>query len=643
MTAIAGMVDWGGRPPRPVVARATALLARHGRDGEVVWDDGPVSFGWRRTLLFDEDQVDHQPQIGGAGRFVLVADVRIDNRAEIIRKLTLEATAAAWPDSRLLLASWEKWRERCVDHLAGAFAFAVWDTVERRLFLARDHVGTRPLFFWHGQGCCVFATMPSALFAHDDIPREIDEQYLVLSLCSLPRDPASSAYREISRVPAGQSVTVTAEGWRAERYWKPEDLPPLTFARDDDYVEAFHEIFDEAVRSCLRGIHPVGSHLSSGWDSATVTATAARLLAAQNRRLTAFTAVPPLGWKPAVPVPGELADEGPMAGLVAARFPNIDHVLIHGPERWELDALDRYSRDYEHPRIDINNVGWWENLHLDARHRGIRVMLMGGLGNQTISYDGIRLLPALARRLRFLDLAAHCAGLRASGMSWLRIIRIVVGPFLPDFARDQLLRTFRRYGISSMYLWPIRSAITAERGLEQIVKSPAVSDFLSHAADRRALWIRMARFDAGLFAGGMLAAADIDLRDPTADRRVMEFCRAIPEEQFINRGRTRWLLRRAMSGILPPELLVESRRGRQAANWYDAAQAASADIAAELDRIGENTAASAFIDVERLQSSCTTWAPEEVVLNPILAHQRILLQSAVVVGRFIRRFQGSNE
>lgn len=635
------MADWSGGPTAAVVARGSALLARHGRDREEVWDGGHVSLGWRQTVLFAEDRADNQPVFGADDRFAMVADVRLDNRAELIRKLVLAADAAAWPDSRILMAAWERWGERCPDHLAGAFAFAVWDCAERRLFLARDHVGTRPLFFWQSGPRCLFATMASALFALPDVPREANDEVMAQLVTLLPRAPTASPFRDIFKVPTGGSVTVTAEGWRSERYWKPEDLPDLRLRRDDDYVEALREVLDQAVTACLRGVHPIGSHLSSGWDSSTVTATAARLLGDRGQRLTAFTAVPPEGWQ-AQPVPGQLADEGPLAALVAARFPNIDHVLVRTPERLELDALDRYAEDYGHPRADVKNVGWWERLHADARQRGVRVMLAGGMGNATISYDGMPLLPALVRRFDWLALARHWPGLRADGMRPIGYLRMIAGPYVPLAWRHWLFTRLRRTDSSLARFWSLQPEAVAAYGLDRAFKHPSVRGIINRSADRRAMWIRVARLDAGVVGGGMLAAADVDLRDPTADRRLMEFCRAVPEEQFLNRGRRRWLLRRAMTGILPPELLAERRRGRQAANWCHAAAAVAGDIAAEVERLAEDPVAATMLDLGNLREAAKAWPIDMILTDQLLAERKGMLLQTVTIGRFIRRVRGGN-
>ncbi len=163
MSAIAGMIDWRGGPALPVLQRALDALTPHGRDGDGVWDGGSAALGWRQTILHAEDYADKQPLSGRGGSLRLVLDGRIDNREDLTRTLALPPESRAWPDSAYVLAAFEKWGEDCVEKLIGAFSFALWDARTRRLFLARDHAGQRPLYLHRGGHFVIlFASRPSA-------------------------------------------------------------------------------------------------------------------------------------------------------------------------------------------------------------------------------------------------------------------------------------------------------------------------------------------------------------------------------------------------------------------------------------------------------------------------------------------------
>ncbi len=193
MSAIAGMVDWQGGPAGLAVQKALNALTPHGRDGEGLWecggDGGGVALGWRQTILHTEDYADKQPLTGGNGIYRLVMDGRVDNREDLARTLALPPESRAWPDSAYVLAAFEKWGEDCVERLIGAFSFAIWDARSRRLFMARDHAGQRPLYLHRGGSFVMFASSPSALFTNSRVPRDIDDQRFVLDLANVPLQP----------------------------------------------------------------------------------------------------------------------------------------------------------------------------------------------------------------------------------------------------------------------------------------------------------------------------------------------------------------------------------------------------------------------------------------------------------------------
>ncbi len=153
----------------------------------------------------------------------------------------------------------------------------------------------------------------------------------------------------------------------------------------------FRSILSAAVACRLRSVHPIGSHLSSGWDSSTVTATAAGLMRGSGR-LTAYTAVPPKlrgTARARRETRGSRTKGSPWRQPSRESSLNLEHVLIRGTGRLDLTALDRHAGAFEYPSKTVNNFGWLESLYRDARNRGIRVMLSGGMGNRTVSHDGL--------------------------------------------------------------------------------------------------------------------------------------------------------------------------------------------------------------------------------------------------------------
>ena len=165
MSALAGIWHFDGNPEADqACARMLAAQSIYGIHDSAQWDMGPVAFGRRLFRILPEDIHDNQPLIGGEGRFVLIADLRIDNRDELIAALQMSPEQARqMADSALLLAAWERWQERCLDRLAGDYAIAVLDRSTRELTLARDPTGSRPLHYHSSTSFFAFASMPKGI------------------------------------------------------------------------------------------------------------------------------------------------------------------------------------------------------------------------------------------------------------------------------------------------------------------------------------------------------------------------------------------------------------------------------------------------------------------------------------------------
>lgn len=221
-----------------------------------------------------------------ASGLTLTADARIDNREELLTKLGLRpAPAEVITDSQLILHAYHKWGERCVEHLLGDFVFALWDERAQALFVARDHMGCKPFYYHYGAGLFVFASSALAVARVPAVKATLNEgrvaDFLVQELEGI--DKTCSWFNEISRMPPAQCGWFRDNTFRYRQYWElqPADLSHLK--TDDDYLDAFTEIYTEAVRCRLRCNTEPASMLSGGLDSSTITAIARDQLVAEGR------------------------------------------------------------------------------------------------------------------------------------------------------------------------------------------------------------------------------------------------------------------------------------------------------------------------------------------------------------------------
>lgn len=575
----------------------------------------------------------------GSGRAIAV-DGRLDDAAGLAARLGLAGPPP--PDAELLLAAYDRWGEDFLDPVSGDIACAVWDAPARRLVLGRDPMGHEPLHYWLGGAELVFASEPRGLTALARIPRRCDPRQAALWLGHLPREPGRTFFADVIRAMPGETATWDGSVLRRRGYWRPDAIPELRLARDEDYVAAVRAALDAAVATRLPATGGVGSHLSGGLDSSGVTATAARLLASQGRRLTAYTAVPT--HEPAGRPKDRFTDEGPHAAAIAALYPNIDHLLIGNDANPLMAVVDRWSNALDAPVLNPSNLVWSDAILAEGRRRGETVHLTGQFGNMGLSYDGRTLLRGLFAKGRWGALAQAVAGMRREGETWGHIGDQTVGALLPAPIRRAVRRALGRPedGIYDYSL--IRPEFLRGFDLEDTAVAMAGNLANLAGADSRGLRIAVLRRAAhgDLYRSAIRRMFGIDQRDPTADRRLFELCLSIPDDQFLHEGVVRSLGRRVLADRLPPMIVEERRRGLQAADWHVGFDAARAEIAAEVERIAASPLASEAIDIGRLRRLADDWPTGGWGRKAVEFPYKLAMSRALGAGRFIRRIEGGN-
>lgn len=612
-----------------------AAQRAYGPHGQADWSDGAIALGRCLHRTLPEDSFDRQPLHGAGGRLTLVADVRLDNRDELADALRI-ANAARASDAAILLASLERWGEGALDRVAGDFAFALWDAERRTLTLARDFLGQRPLHYHRGKAFFAFASMPKGLHALPDIAYAPDEQAVAEFVTLLPAVGSRSFFEGIERVEPGHVATVTASGIATRRYWQPQRGESR--ARAGEYAEGLRHHLDQAVRARLRSTNPtIGTHLSAGLDSSAVTAAAARA----GARLVAFTAVPRAGYAGRAP-DNRLGDEGPLAAATAALYPGIEHVLVHGG-RSPIEDLDRNFYLFDQPSLNPCNMVWATAIAGAARDRRLATMLTGQMGNASLSYTGIERLAELLRSGRLLALGREVSRLVARGtMGWKGAAAAAFGAYLPPALWQWLAERRGRHleleAYSAINPDTLRAfaipGLARERGLD-LAYRPWKNGF-----DAR-VWM-LGRVDMGNHNKGFLAGWGIDHRDPTADRRLVEYCLSVPMEQFLRDGVPRSLAVRALSGWLPGAVLQERRKGYQAADWHEGLSAARGAVAEEIERLAPCSPAARALDLDRLRALAKNWPDSGWDRPEVIQAYRLALLRGLSAGHFLRKASGSN-
>jgi len=644
VSAIAGIIRQDNQAvDRATLERMQALLTPYGQDAQQRWQQGPA--GLLRTLLrtTPQDSFDRQPLQSDDGQLMLVFDGRLDNRADVVSKLGVPPQEAArMADSDLVLRACRRWDTDAVRHLVGDFSLACWSAARSRLWLARDPLGGRPLF-WHQQsGFFAFSSLPKALFAIPGVPRALCEERMLDSLALLHQQGSESFFKDIHRVEPGHCLVVEGGRISSHCYHRFDPQYEIRFANDNDYVEAFQERLEQAIASCLRSSGPVASHLSSGFDSSTVAALSARQLAGRNQRLTAYTSVPEEGFSDRV-MAGRHGDEEPGAAALVARFSNIDHQLIRANGVSPLANLQASIEAMDRAPLNLCNGVWLDAIQADAAARGNKVLLTGQAGNMGISYTGLPYLPALWQSGHWLAWWREVKALKRTHphRRWRGLIAHSIEAALP---RPVMALIAKRLGKSTqlMSYSPIHPDCLAQVDMQARARARGWDIKFRQWPDGRRMRIAvLGRMDAGEYAASANVLG-LEVRDPTRDLRLLEYCLAVPDNQYLRNGQTRWLLKRAMGEILPPEILNATSKGYQAADWYKNTQAALPQLREELRTLQAHGKVGQMIDLEALQRIVDTW-PETGWDKPeIVMKYRFKLLRGIAAGNFIRYVEQNN-
>jgi asparagine synthase (glutamine-hydrolysing) len=567
VSGIAGILYLDGRTVlRKQLEQMNSIQAHRGSDGAGLWTEGSVGLAHRLLWTTPESLHERLPMVNTNSDIVLTADARIDNREELIDTLGLtDSPNHELPDSALLLAAYEKWGERCPERLLGDFAFAVWDNRHHRLFCARDHFGVRPFYYYHRAGkIFAFASEIKALLCLPEVPRQLNEMQVADFLSGIFEDKARTFYQGVLRLPPSRCLTVTARALRQNCYWSLDATSELRLGSDEEYAETYRQIFTEAVRCRLRSAFPIGSHLSGGLDSSSITCVARDLLGEKgDRRLNTYSIV-----FDKVPE----SDERPFINAVVDAG-GVEPHYIRGDTVTPLTDVERVLWHQDEPFHGPNLFLNWQ-VWSAARQQGIRVLLDGIMGDNVVSH-GFAYLNELARSWCWVKLVREIKTLarRRSASPWKVVGRYVWNDGIKSRTPAWLKRVF----------WQFETPVSYQRLSEVIDRDFARRVGLDERVERRDEFqqrrLRSAKEDhyqelvSGIIPAAMEVAAkgaaafNIEVRVPFLDRRLVELCFGIPPEQKIRDGWSRAIVRRALANTLPPKVRLRTGKGNMGPNF----------------------------------------------------------------------------
>lgn len=547
MSAISGIFHRDGRSSEiSQIKKMNYSMSHRGPNHSGVWNRGSVAFGHQMLHTTPESVHEKLPYESDSG-LVITADARIDNRQELSEPLELDDNVDV-SDSLFILRAYKKWGEKSPEKLLGDFAFTIWDENEEKLFCARDHMGVKPFYYYLSEDIFLFATEIKALLKFDEVPKRINELMIGYYLAIIERERELTFYEDILRLPAASILTVDSDKIRLNKYWSLNRKKQIRYDSAKEYENAFNDLFQESVRCRLRSKFPLGSELSGGLDSSSVSCVAERLLRKKNKNsLNTFSLIFEKLRQ---------CDESDYINSVLENGKYKGH-FSYGDQISPLTEIENFICLKDGP-LFAPGFGIFSGLGHEMNRCGARVILSGVGGDDVVSY-GTRFLTELLLKKELSKFLFELKKIsKIQNKSHLQIFLMSVAPIVPKNLK-KLYHVFSadsHYDVTeklinddfkeSMNLDKYFKAKDSHRNLFNDILSSQEYHFqlLNSPVNQRELE------ELDVFA----AKFSFEYRFPFFDRRLIEFCLALPPEQKINYGWDRVILRRALAGIIPKKI-----------------------------------------------------------------------------------------
>jgi asparagine synthase (glutamine-hydrolysing) len=552
MCGLAGIVAWNGRPEGDdgAMGRALAAMQARGPDGSGVWRDRLCELGHLRLAVIDLSTKASQPMRSDCGRYMIVFNGEIYNFAEVKAEIGADYPWQSASDTEVILAAYVRWGTACLARFRGMFAIAIWDSELAELFVARDRLGVKPLYFHAGEGVFAFASRPRALYhLLPNLSRQFDRQAIRYYLEAGYIPAPYSCHEAIRKLEPGHFLRVNAQGLSKQCYWSLDAIAPdpaLESASEEALLDQLDALIDDSVRLRLVSNVPVGAFLSGGIDSSLVAAYMRKHASGPVKTYTVSFEDPQY-------------DESVHAQAVADHL-HTEHLCEQMSPASLLALMPTYLAEYDEPFFDYSAFPVMAVSRLARRH--VTVSLSGDGGDEAFGgYHYYRIAQALSTLQRFPRL--------------LRLgVAALVG-LLPGHKMRLLGSALKARDETSTFAF-MRSVI---KDFQQVL-SPALREGTASLASLFAA--RRAAMPAGLSAAEAAMRLDLaftlpddylqkvdvgsmafslEAREPLLDHPILEWAARLPLKWKLRGGINKYLLRQLAYRYVPKAILDRPKMG----------------------------------------------------------------------------------
>jgi asparagine synthase (glutamine-hydrolysing) len=538
----------------PALVKSMADMIEHrGPDDEGFFISGPVGLGFRRLSIIDL-QTGHQPLSNEDDSVWIVFNGEIYNYLELRAFLTAKGHVfKTQTDTEVIVHLYEEVGEKCVERLRGMFAFAIWDSRAKTLFIARDRVGIKPLYYWLSEHSLTFASEIKALLADPELKPELAPEMIDRFLTFFYVPGEETLLRNVFKLAPGSYMIVRNGKAEIKQYWD------LTFSPTQQSLASAEAellaLLDECVRMHMVSDVPVGFLLSGGVDS---TAMLGMAVGKTEHRLGSFT----LGFSE----PG-LADERPYARLAAETYGS-DHHEMTISSRQFADFVPQFAWYMEEPCCEPQAIALYYVTRLAKDY--VKVLISGEGGDE--AFAGYPIYRNLVWLERVKKLLGPLKGGISSTLSALHRMRYsqkiakyqpLLGPRFPDYfySRTSSPGTFFNREKKQLYSSSFGSHVDGQFSTAAIRRymdgnSKGTVNAMLYADTKTSL-----PDDLLLKADKMTMANSIELRVPFLDHKFLEFAANLPEDFKVRRFTTKYIAKRALKDRVPHEILRRKKVG----------------------------------------------------------------------------------
>lgn len=531
MCGIVGSV--GEQVDTSVFKRAHGALSHRGPDDEGTYlsDDEQVYLGHQRLAIIDLTSAGHQPFVHD-GRYQLVYNGEIYNYLEIRKELEEEYTFETSTDTEVLLKSYLKWGVDCVKHFNGMFAFALWDSKERKLFVARDRLGIKPFFYTFEDGVFRFASEIKALKEFGGLKQNEDiiAEYLAYGFYDHREE---TFFDGVLSLPAGHIGVWDNGRLGIQKYWDVRDAKEAYSYTDRESVEkTFKELLADSIKLRFRSDVPVGVHLSSGLDSNTLFAYAKEVTGGDVHTFTLCA------------VEEEYNECKTVSDILSPEDKKLWHQSVLSPEEF-IPALEQMNTIQDQPYGGVPTIAY-SKLNESSRDAGVTVVLEGQGVDELLAgykYYRIEFLKDLLKTGNIWKLLSY-AWKQKEGSFFSSIVKTI---------RQASLKS----GSYSQDATPlVHQDLLSEEVKGRAAKSaPFDTPFRSYLLNAQYRDLKHTKLPRVLrFNDHVSMAYGRELRVPYLDHRIVEFCFWLPRKYKIDASSQKVLMRRSFGGILPEQI-----------------------------------------------------------------------------------------